>query len=660
MNAEMSFWIIDAEPSARGALLYTLTEDGVLEEEKADIQYKGYIQPNPGIDPETLASDLEYSGLAVKAWIEEWKLPPYYREETPVIVYLVDSLDDHRKIASTTIRRAIGRIVNDYPDPLVEALWSTGYHPLHRLSLQHGKPVIMEDPDRLDYDNPPLRTVEIHRNLYTSGYKIKLPNKTIHADNERQATRFLEDIQPHLILAPIETRHKLQEASIETMRLKTLWIDTDNMLTGLNGLIEWARLARIPLRQASQSSIGKILTTIEAFKARERKYLTVKNHGRLEPIRSIVELAMYDRGGPVYAPKPGLYTRVIQVDYNSLYPSIISHYNISGETVDDPNCSKTITPPGTSHRVCVERRGIVPSTMDILIPRKEGYKTLQEEAVDPGHRKLFEERRSAVKWILVASFGYLGYRNSLFGSIMAHETVTGASRSIMAESRRIVENMGYKVIHVLVDSLFIQASREATIDKCNMIAEKVSGSTGFKARCEAVYKWLVIPRTESGGGAANKYFGLFYSGEVKTKGILAVRRDTPPIIREFQEKLLETLALKDNPIELRETCRELKKIYAEYYERITTGKLSPEDLIVRRRANSPGWKFNNKILLTTKGRAGGIIDYIVAPGRTPVNPSEFNGHLDTGFYLRMLKRGYNEITGEICGYQHGLGIPPRS
>ena len=658
MNVAVSFWIIDAEPLDRGVLLYTLTEDGLLEEKRVDIQYKGYIQPNPAVNPEVMASDLEYSGLAVKAWVEEWRLPPHYREEAPVVVYLVDSLYDYRRITSITLRKAVGRIVNDYPDPIVEALWSTGYHPLHKISIHHGKPVVTEDPGRLDYENPPLRTVEVHWNPYTDSYRVKLPGKTIHTDNELQATRLIEDYQAHLILAPIETRHKLQQASSEAVEFKALWIDTDNMLTGLNGLIEWARLARIPLRQASQSSIGKILTTIEAFEARRRKYLAVKNHGRLEPIRSIVELAEYDRGGAVYTPKPGVYTGVIQVDYNSLYPSIISRYNISGETVDDPQCSSAITPPGTSHTVCVERKGIVPSAMDILIPRKDGYKKLQKKTMDPGYRKVLEDRRSAVKWILVASFGYLGYRNSLFGSIMAHETVTGASRSIMVESRRIVESMGYRVIHVLVDSLFIQAGREPTVDKCNRIAEAVSKNTGFKARCEAVYKWLVIPRTETGSGAANKYFGLLTSGEVKTKGILAVRRDTPPIIQEFQEKLLETLEAKDDPIKLKGACSTLKEVYAEYYDMITKGKPGPVDLAIKRRVTSPTWKFNRKILLAAEDRAGGTVEYIMAPGGTPVNPRGFNGHLDRKFYLRMLKRGYNEVAGEICGYQQlpSLGL----
>jgi DNA polymerase I len=647
---EMSFWVIDAEPSEAGALLYTITEDGVLEEKKAIIQYKGYIKPNPSIDPETAAVDLEESGLALKAWVEEWKLPPHYRDEASIIVYTVDSLYGYKKITSITLRKGIGVIVNDYPDPLIEALWNSGYHPLHKLVIRKGKPVIIEDPSTLDYEVPPLRIAQVNHDPYTGKYRVQLASTTVHVYNECSVVDLLEDHQSNLIIAPIETRHRLQGYCSKSRQLRALWIDNDNMLTGIHGLIEWSRLARIPLRYAAQSSIGRILTTIEAFEARSRKYLAVRNHGRIEPARGIVELAEYDRGGAVYTPRPGVYMDVVQVDYNSLYPSIISRYNISGETVDDPHCSETITPPGTSHKVCVERRGIVPSVMDKLIPRKDGYKKLQESSDDPGRAAVLEERRSAVKWILVASFGYLGYRNSLFGSIMAHETVTGASRSIMAKSKRIVENMGYRVIHVLVDSLFTQVPHGSTMDKCHIIAEEVSRGTGFKARCEAVYKWLVIPRTEYGSGAANKYLGLLHNGELKAKGLLAVRRDTPPLLKEFQWKLMEVLA-KQDPESIRDACSELRTIYNEYANRIIKGKPSPRSLVIRRRISSPTWRFNQRILQASTTRTGGMVEYIVAPGKIPVDPNLFNGSLDRRFYLRMLTRGYNEVAGEICGYQ---------
>ncbi|MEB3756143.1 MAG: hypothetical protein GSR79_04725, partial [Desulfurococcales archaeon] len=137
----MHFWVIDADPWKTGALLYILWENGILEKRKVDLEYKGYILPKEDVDPELLAEDLEYSWLVKKAWVEEWRLPPYYRHRTGIVVFTVESFRDYRRVATITRQRNAGKIVNDYPGPLVEALWSSGYYPFHRLSMEDGKPV---------------------------------------------------------------------------------------------------------------------------------------------------------------------------------------------------------------------------------------------------------------------------------------------------------------------------------------------------------------------------------------------------------------------------------------------------------------------------------------------------------------------------------------
>ncbi len=649
VNVDMHFWVIDAEPWETGALLYILWENGRLEKRKVDLEYKGYILPNNNVDPDLLAEDLEYSGLVGKARVEDWRLPPHYRQETGIVIFTVESLKDYRRVATITRQRNAGRIVNDYPDPLVEALWSSRYHPFHRLFVENGRPLMMDDPSKLDYESPPLRIAFLEYDSDNGKYSVKLPGTMIQLAHSESLADLLEEYQVHIIASPLDVRLRVQEADPRIDSINALWVETDSMLTGFDRLIEWARLSRIPLREAARSSIGKILTTIEAFEARRRKYLAVRGYGRLEPFRSLIGLAEYDRGGSIYSPQPGVYWGVVQIDFNSLYPSIISRYNISGETVDDPDCRDTIEPPGSDHKVCRERRGIVPSVMDVLIPRKDQYKELTENAIDPGLRSVLEERRSAVKWILVASFGYLGYRNSLFGSIMAHESVTSASRSIMMRSREIVEKMGYKVIHVLVDSLFILTGRDTSTGKCLEFAETVSRETGFRSRCESVYKWLVIPRTESGSGAANKYFGLLSDGEFKIKGLLAIRRDTPVLVREFQKDLLGLLRNTCDPKVLEELCGEMRSVYNAYKNRVRERRLSARDLVIRRRIGNHEWSFNKKIISSSKEGASQAAEYILVRRGVPVNPRDFNGGLDTRFYLRLLERGFNEVASELCG-----------
>jgi len=53
-----------------------------------------------------------------------------------------------------------------------------------------------------------------------------------------------------------------------------------------------------------------------------------------ESIRNITELKASDKEGMIFQPEPGVYEKVHQIDFTSLYPSIIVKYNLSPETIE--------------------------------------------------------------------------------------------------------------------------------------------------------------------------------------------------------------------------------------------------------------------------------------------------------------------------------------
>ena len=56
----------------------------------------------------------------------------------------------------------------------------------------------------------------------------------------------------------------------------------------------------------------------------------------VEGIRNISELRASDKGGMIFQPEPGVYEKVHQIDFTSLYPSIIVKCNLSPETIEHP------------------------------------------------------------------------------------------------------------------------------------------------------------------------------------------------------------------------------------------------------------------------------------------------------------------------------------
>ena len=68
----------------------------------------------------------------------------------------------------------------------------------------------------------------------------------------------------------------------------------------------------------------------------------------------------------------------------------------------------------------------------------------------------YDKRQAALKWILVTSFGYLGFNNSKFGRIDAHIAVCAFARDIMLKISKVVETHGFEIIHGIVDSIWVK------------------------------------------------------------------------------------------------------------------------------------------------------------------------------------------------------------
>jgi DNA polymerase, archaea type len=137
--------------------------------------------------------------------------------------------------------------------------------------------------------------------------------------------------------------------------------------------------------------------------------------------KSASELLVADRGGFVYEPKVGIHDNVGEVDFSSMYPSIMVKNNISVETVLCKCCPDSkVRIPELNYNICEKRRGVVPKALELILSKRLTYKRLREETKDPALKEIYDNRQVALKWILVTCFGYLGYRNSKFGTVDEH------------------------------------------------------------------------------------------------------------------------------------------------------------------------------------------------------------------------------------------------
>jgi len=384
---------------------------------------------------------------------------------------------------------------------------------------------------------------------------------------------------------------------------------------GLYGLIELSRLSRIPLQTLSRATPGTAVTAMQIRQALEEGTLIAWKKNVPEAFKTAEELLIADRGCLIYEPVVGIHENVVEIDFSSLYPNIMVKYNISPETVLC-DCCKGVKNrvPSVNYNICVEREGLIPKVLRPLIERRMEYKRRIADQAYSGRHRMYAERASALKWVLVTSFGYTGYRNARFGRIECHEAISAYSREILLATAEIAEELGYSTLHGILDSLWLELPRHGDLD---FLCSKIYESIGITIGIEGIYKWIVfLPNKTNGAGSLNRYYGLFDSGELKVRGIELRRRDTPPIIKMAQMDMLRELAKAEDADGFHRCIPDSIEVLRKYADMIRGYECELEDLVFTSRISKSldGYDhFSNNVASLFQLRQEGVE---LSPGQT--------------------------------------------
>jgi DNA polymerase-2 len=384
-------------------------------------------------------------------------------------------------------------------------------------------------------------------------------------------------------------------------------IDTNSSFiykdNGLDGLAELSRVCRMPLQPASRSTIGKCLSSLYFYNAQKRDILVPWKPVTSEIFKSFSDLLKADRGGFVFESKPGAYDKVAELDFVSLYPNIMLKKNVSSDTINCDCCKSKHDNkvPGLEHlyHLCNKRMGIVPLSLKTVLSRRLEYKKRKNNFTNPQDKNeqlknRYDNRQTALKWILVTSFGYLGFSNSKFGRIDAHIAVCAFARDILLRTSKIAEEHGFEVIHGIVDSIWVRERNGLTnnpsypLETSNRymnLKKDIEEQTGFSISFEGVYKWIVFDSSKANPQlpALNRYFGVFEDGTIKVRGIETRRHDTPQIFIDFQDELLQAISRFNRVEEIKQSTHALDDIYNKYQNLIFSRKVSLSDLTFTKR-----------------------------------------------------------------------------
>ncbi|MGH2453972.1 MAG: DNA polymerase domain-containing protein [bacterium] len=344
------------------------------------------------------------------------------------------------------------------------------------------------------------------------------------------------------------------------------------------GLLEIARLARLPVQRLARTSTGTAISSMQLARAVQRGILVPWHKSEPEGFKSAAELLITDKGGLTYQPLVGVYEGVGELDFSSMYPTIMARFNVSPETINCVCCENAEPVPEIGHTICQRRRGLVPQVLDHLLERRAYYKRrkLQTHGAE---RTLYNQRQTALKWMLVVSFGFLGYRNARYGRIEAHESTTAYSREMLLRAKEVAETQGYRMLHAIVDSMWLQKPG-ADHEAYEALARDIEHVTNLPVAVEGVYGWVsFLPsKTHPGVGVPNRYLGVFENGETKVRGIEVRRSDTPVLIEEMQARMLQEMFAASTIAALLARLPRVLAVLEETLVRLREGSVRPGDL----------------------------------------------------------------------------------
>lgn len=404
-------------------------------------------------------------------------------------------------------------------------------------------------------------------------------------------------------------------------------LDLGNSFTmaesSLDGLFELARLTKLLPQRQGRASIGTGLSSLQFTWAYENKVLIPAKKREPEEFKTGTTLLLADRGGLIFQPPLGYHENVAELDFVSMYPSIMVDFNVSPETINCRCCHNNLVPE-LGYTICTKRRGIVPETLAMVVRRRAEYKRRKKQlrGTDDPMAQIYDHRQNALKWMLVSCFGYLGYKNARYGRIEAHEAVNAFARGALLAAKTIAETRGFHLLHGIIDCLWLK-KEGAEEHEYELLCQEIKANVGIDISLEGIYRWICFPASKLDplSATGNRYVGMYRHGELKIRGIEARRRDTPRFVKQMQLAMLERLKEAEGVNDVASAVPDLLSTAREYVSKLQHGTVNAKELVLRRHiTKDPGEYSNNSVSAVVSQMieemgiplvAGEMIEYIL-------------------------------------------------
>lgn len=308
-------------------------------------------------------------------------------------------------------------------------------------------------------------------------------------------------------------------------------------------------------------------------------------------------------GGFVLEPVPGRYKGVIQIDGNSLYGSLMAKIGIF---ID--RCARSNTVEGLEVKMGVRMPvgmkeidfgDVIENSQVVGMRDEDGYMavrkgppTMLSVVLDTIINLRSDAKRignlslAAAYKVLVCSFyGMMGSRHGAMSSKTCAEITTYLARYYLRRMVSIAKSCGHEVRYGDTDSIFVEVGgRNSTecMEKGMAIKMKIyeeMKGTAFEpigADIKGNYMSILI-------SSKKKYEAVTWDGEVETKGLAPVKKDTLPIVKFVMSKIL---AVVNSSMSKEDMTESVIRILSRVISALWNDRLSAKMQVIEKKINN--------------------------------------------------------------------------
>ncbi|MEB3774715.1 MAG: DNA-directed DNA polymerase I [Desulfurococcales archaeon] len=439
------------------------------------------------------------------------------------------------------------------------------------------------------------------------------------------------------------------------------------MLTTFAGNLVWnliillMRISKLGLEDVTRTQVSGWIKGLMTWEHRRRGWLIpsreeIKKIGGKVASKAIIEDKKY-MGALVLEPPQGIFFNVMVVDFASLYPSIIKNWNLSYETVENPNCSSyksidIIDERGkkiSEHKVCIDINGISSQIVGIIRDfRVKLYKKKAKMKDLPDTERLwYDTVQAALKVYINASYGVFGNESFNLYSPALAESVTAIGRLVLMDSLSKAREMDLVILYGDTDSLFIW---DPPIDKLEELIAYVREKHGLELEVDKVFKIALF------SGLKKNYIGVTSDGKIVIKGMVGKKSNAPEFIKKEFAKALDILSELRDPESVDLILERLRNHINNVYSNLKKKRYTLDELAINIMLSKNLEEYTKNtpqhvkaaMLLKRYGvpiEKGYIISFIKSRDKLGVKPVRLAklADVDTSKYMEYVRTAFEQI-----------------